>query len=86
MSTPTNGQRGAVRVTDPDWITDVIAKLPTLLTVAEVTGVLRTSRRNLYRLTAAGRIHTLRASESGSSRLLIPRASLESYLRGIEVA
>lgn len=71
---------------DPDWISDVVAKLPPILTAAEACNVLRTSRRNLSRLVASGRIHALRPSEGGSSKLLVPRASVESYLRALEGA
>jgi excisionase family DNA binding protein len=70
---------------DPDWIADVLVDLPKVLTSKEAQKALRTSQRNLYRLVKAGRIHAVRGSESGSSRLLIPRASVEAYLRGLEV-
>ncbi len=68
----------------PTWIDEALAGLPPLLTAAEATTVLRTSRRNLHRLVMAGRIQALRATESGSSRVLIPRAALEKYLRSLE--
>jgi excisionase family DNA binding protein len=43
--------------------------------------VLRCSRRSGYRLADSGRIHALRATDAGSSRLLIPRDALARYLR-----
>jgi excisionase family DNA binding protein len=68
-----------------DWIEEALCDLPKVLTVKEALGVLRMSSRNLYRLVQLGRIHAVRPSEVGSSRLLIPRTSLESYLRALEV-
>jgi len=67
-----------------DWVACALDGLPKILTSPEVQGVLRTSRRNLYRLVASGRIHAVRAAEGGSSRLLIPKTSLEKYLRALD--
>jgi excisionase family DNA binding protein len=64
-----------------DWIADLTATLPHILTVDEVCAALRTSPRNLRRMVATGRIRGLRARESGSSRRLFPRAEVERYLR-----
>lgn len=66
-----------------DWIEDALAALPPLVTVAEAMTVLRTSRRNVYRLTATGRVKALRDQPAGSSRLLIPRSELARYLRAL---
>ena len=66
-----------------DWITEALKDAPAILTVPEACAILRCGRRNLYRLTAAGRLHGVRAHDAGSSRVLIPRASLEAYLRGM---
>lgn len=66
-----------------DWIGDVLASLPPLCTTAEAAKALRTSRRNLYRLTSAGRIRAVRREHAGSSRLLIPRTEIERYLRSL---
>ena len=69
----------------PDWVAEAVASLPPLVTTGEAIATLRTSKRNLYRLVAAGRLHAVRQAERGSSRLLIPRASIEKYLRSLDV-
>jgi excisionase family DNA binding protein len=68
-----------------DWIADCIGALKPLVTVKETCSVLRTSERNLRRMIATGRITALRARESGSSRVLVPRTAIESYLRSLAV-
>lgn len=68
------------------WITEALADLPPIVTVEEAADVIRTTRRNLYRMVAAGRLHAVKAAEGGSGRLLIPRASLEKYLRRLDGA
>jgi len=70
-----------VRATE--WVDDAVAGLPPLCTTAEVLGVLRISRRHLYRLVAAGRIEAVKPRARGASRLLIPRAALRGYLEGL---
>lgn len=70
-------------VAAPDWVCDVVASLQPLVTVAEAARALRMSERNLRRLIVAGRIVRLRARESGSSRVLIPRREIERYLRSL---
>jgi excisionase family DNA binding protein len=67
-----------------DWVGEALSGLPPMVTTSEATTLLRTSRRNLYRLVARGRLHAVRAAEAGSSPLLIPRSSLERYLRSLE--
>jgi hypothetical protein len=44
------------------------------------------SRRNFYRLVASGKLKTLKQSEAGSARHMIPRPELARYLRSLEVA
>ena len=66
-----------------DWIAEAVKDLPAITTAAEAAAVLRTSPRNLRRMVALGRITGVHGAEGGSSRLLVPRASLESYLRGL---
>ncbi len=75
-------QQAATRALD--WIDEAIADLPPILTVKEACSVLRTCNRNLRRMISAGRLHAVRPVESGSSRLLIPRASVERYLRSLD--
>jgi len=69
-----------------DWIADTVAGLAPLTTASEAAAALRTSPRNLRRMIVDGRIHAVRAKDAGSSRVLIPRASIESYLRGLLVS
>lgn len=68
-----------------DWIADAVGTLAPLATVAETCAVLRTSTRNLRRMIATGRLKALRARESGSSRVLVPRVEIERFLRSLEV-
>jgi excisionase family DNA binding protein len=37
------------------------------------------------RLVREGRLHAVRRAKAGSSKILIPRASVEKYLRSLEV-
>jgi hypothetical protein len=75
-----------------DWASSVVAGKPPLLTAKEAQELLRTTRRNLYRMAEAGKITTVKHGESGgrgkggSSRLLIVTASIEKHLRSLEVA
>ena len=68
---------------DSDWVTETVAALPPLATVQEVCAVLRTSRRNLYRLLSSGKLNAVRPSEAGSSPHLIPRAEVARYLQSL---
>ncbi|MEO8905517.1 MAG: helix-turn-helix domain-containing protein [Polyangiaceae bacterium] len=71
--------------TAPTWVKEAVAGLPPLVTVEELVTLLRTSRRQVYRLISDGRLPSVKQSEGGSSRNLVPRASVEKYLRGLEV-
>jgi len=64
----------------PAWVGEALEGQPALMTVPEVCSTIRTSRRNLYRLIASARLESLKQTEGGSSRLLIPRESVERYL------
>jgi len=64
-----------------DWIKEAIAELPALTTAKECASALRTTPRNLRRHIAAGRLNAIRAEETGSSRVLIPRSEIERFLR-----
>ena len=66
-----------------DWITEAVSTLPPICTAKEAATVLRTTGRNLRRMIARGRLLGVHGAEGGSSRLLVPRASIESYLRGL---
>lgn len=70
-------------MTAVDWIDEALAGLPPILTVSEAMRVLRSSSRNLRRMVGDGRIQGLRSVDAGSSRVLIPRVSVERYLRAL---
>lgn len=72
--------------TSTDWISDTIASLPPLVTCREAANALRCSTRTIKRLNATGRLRGVRQTETGSSRLIIPRVEIERYLRGLAVA
>ncbi|HEY5372947.1 MAG TPA: helix-turn-helix domain-containing protein [Polyangiaceae bacterium] len=71
------------RSPDTDWITETVTGLAPLATAKETAAVLRTSTRNLRRMIGDGRIRAVRAQESGSSPVLVPRGEIERYLRGL---
>ena len=54
-----------------------------LLTVVEAADMLRCSQRQVRRLIATGRLRAARATERGSSRVLIERAAVERYVRAL---
>jgi len=66
-----------------DWIAEALAPLPAICTANEAATVLRTTPRNLRRMISLGRLTGFHGAEGGSSRLMVPRASIESYLRGL---
>jgi len=70
--------------THHDWIADAVSGLAPLVTISEAGAVLRTSVRNMRRIVSAGRLASLKQCEGGSSRVLIPRAELERYLRSLQ--
>lgn len=69
-----------------DWVSAAAAELPALATIDEAASQLRMSTRNLRRKIASGEIRALRARESGSSRVLLPAAEIERYLRRLVVS
>jgi excisionase family DNA binding protein len=64
-----------------DWVAAATADLPPLCTVPEVSDLLRSSRRTIYRLIDGGHLDAVRARDAGSSAYLIPRTSVDAYLR-----
>ncbi|NRA34569.1 MAG: helix-turn-helix domain-containing protein [Polyangiaceae bacterium] len=66
------------------WIDEALRDVPPLSTTLEAMSLLRTSRRNLYRMVARGKIRALRPERSGSSRLLFAKAELARFLRTLE--
>ena len=69
----------------PDWVADVIAPLAPLVNADEASKALRKSKQTIRRLVRTGRLHGVRAVESGSSPVLITRVSIECYLRSLVV-
>lgn len=80
---PTRPGRGKLHEA-PAWAGDALAGLPAMLTTDEAVGVLRTSRRNLYRWISAGKLRAVRSGAGGSSRVLIPRTSIAEYLSRLD--
>jgi|GEM_PF-1504368 len=81
MARPQNTTKAQADSTD--WIAELVAELPLLATTSEAAAALRTTTRNLRRLIIAGRIASVRAKDTGASRVFVPRASIAAYLRGI---
>lgn len=63
-----------------DVIAETCASLRPLNTADETAAFIQSSKRHVYRLIAAGRLHAVRKGSSRTSPLLIPRASIERYL------
>jgi excisionase family DNA binding protein len=70
----------------PTWIQKTIAKLEPHATTEEAMAALRCSRRTLSRLISSGRIHAVRRSPGGPSRLMITSDSIAAYLCSLEHA
>jgi excisionase family DNA binding protein len=64
---------GAAAAPSPNAGTD-------LLTATEAATALRTSRRNLNRWIASGRLRAVKGGVGGSSRVLVPRAAIVEFL------
>ncbi|MDQ2645069.1 MAG: helix-turn-helix domain-containing protein [Myxococcota bacterium] len=73
-------------MSEPDWIAEVVAELPSLCTVAEAARLLRVSSRTVHRKLATGELRSVRGRQSGSAPNLIPRSELGRYLRSLETA
>lgn len=67
-------------MTAPPTAAELVAHLPTLCTVDEAAAVARTSTRNVRRWIRSGRLTAVRLVPGGSSRVLVPRSSIESLL------
>lgn len=68
---------------EQDWVAAAVEGLPALITTEEAVEVLRTTRRNLYRWLADGKIASVKHGFGGSARVLIPKPALVKYLRSI---
>jgi hypothetical protein len=76
----------AIQKIDPSTealIADAVAALLPIATLPEVAKVARFSVRHLRRFVDQGRLKTLRATESGSSRVLVPRNAVGDLLRSL---
>ena len=58
----------------------VAGELPALVTIAEARTLLRCSDRHVRRLVATGALRSMRNVKAGSSRVLIPRESVQAFL------
>lgn len=74
------------RSSTPQWVADVLASCPPMLTYADVANVLRCSPRTVSRLIADGRLVAVRTVPGGSSRVTVPRAELRKYLSSLGAA
>jgi hypothetical protein len=64
-----------------DWIDEFVQTLPLTLGVPELMRILGRKERTIYRYIHAGLIETDRVYLSGSSPHIIPRWSVEKFLR-----
>jgi excisionase family DNA binding protein len=62
-----------------DDVAEIIAALPLMLTVLEAADLLRTTRRNVQRMLADGRLVALQPTGI-KGKVLIPRASIARML------
>jgi excisionase family DNA binding protein len=67
----------------PDWVLDCTSDLPGLLLIPEAANALRMHPRTIRRMIRAGVLRAVRATESGSARVLIPRAEIQRYLASL---
>lgn len=63
----------------PEWVTEAVAELNTLSTVAETAKFLRCHERTVMRAIAAGHLSAVRATD-GAPHTLVPKSSLARYL------
>src|SRR5260221_5305576 len=71
------------RPTKSDWISETIAGQPPIMTLAEASILLRMHERSIRRLVSLGRMTAIKNADRGSSRVRIPRAEVERYLRAV---
>ncbi|HEX3852193.1 MAG TPA: helix-turn-helix domain-containing protein [Polyangiaceae bacterium] len=69
----------------PKFADDAVAGLAVFVTVEELVVLLRTSRRQIYRLISTGRLPAVKQSDGGSSRNLVPRVEVHKYLCSLVV-
>lgn len=66
------------------WVEEMLSGVPVLSTITEVTGVLRCSRSTVIRLIKIGKLSALKSGSGG--RVLVTKAALAHYLRGLKSA
>lgn len=69
-----------------DWIDETVSALPPLARIGEVCELLRIDERTARRLVASGTLRAVKARETGSARLLFPRAEVARYLSALTPA
>jgi excisionase family DNA binding protein len=75
--------KGNTMASANDWADAAVRDLPGLLGADEACKALRIARRKLNTLVADRRLRSVKHSEGGSARLLIPRAEIARYLRSM---
>jgi excisionase family DNA binding protein len=70
-------------VPEAEWLSAILTELPPLLTAEEAASLLRTSRRNLQRWIASGRLRAIAGGVGGSSRVLVPRTEIARFLASL---
>lgn len=63
----------------PEWVTDAVRDLPSLVRVPEAATFLRCHERTVMRAIAAGHLSAVRATD-GAPHTLVPKSSLARYL------
>lgn len=69
--------------TNADWVDEALAGQPALMDADQTCGALMMSRATLNRRMALGLIRAVRHRDSGSARLIFPRAEVARYLRSL---
>lgn len=64
----------------PAWALDAVSELPPLVSANRTAKFFHVSVRTVSRWIRQGRINSLRTSESGSGRVLIPRLEIARLL------
>lgn len=66
----------------PEWLRDVHASLPPLLTVEQAAVALHMHHKTVRKCIARGELRAVRSvTGAGSSRVIIPRVSVLDWLR-----
>lgn len=64
----------------PDHLRELFAELPLTLNSDEAAKVLCMHKRTLRRMVASGELRAMRATSTGTSRVIIPRSELLRWM------